>query len=341
MAELAAQGGIPTVFMWLAKHRHLMVPLSFLSLIVVLVIPLPPAVMDVLISANISLAAVILLTTIYMSRPLEFSVFPALLLGTKTGRWNVVVVGENAEESPYVAMTHQLCAAFPSRGGRFEVEPDASSGSYFWAADWLLWVKGPNKQMEQIVVQHWPASGWQIDAKYPAYRALSEPVSRKLHLGDSIMTHIVVASLNRASQASLVTVSGSQSYQTTRPAPSRIFNDLGRLRLQETERVRALKTQLEKCGAFVVERGDSLEVFSDRVLHGAEIETYNDHRMAMCFAILGLKVPGIRIKNPSCVKKTFPNFFQKLAAPPPAGLGAKILDARDGRRLSGDELFAG
>src|SRR5436189_4811098 len=82
MAELAAQGGIPTVFMWAAKHRHLMVPLSFLSLIVVLVIPLPPAVMDVLISANISLAAVILLTTIYMSRPLEFSVFPALLLGT-------------------------------------------------------------------------------------------------------------------------------------------------------------------------------------------------------------------------------------------------------------------
>ena len=44
--------------------------------------------------------------------------------------------------------------------------------------------------------------------------------------------------------------------------------------------------------------------------------------MAMCFAILGLKVPGIKIKNPACVKKTFPNFFQKLAAPPPHGLGA-------------------
>ena len=65
-------------------------------------------------------------------------------------------------------------------------------------------------------------------------------------------------------------------------------------------------------------------------LHGAEIETYNDHRMAMCFAILGLKVPGIKIKNPACVKKTFPNFFQKLAAPPPHGLGATIWEVKNG-----------
>jgi 3-phosphoshikimate 1-carboxyvinyltransferase len=75
-------------------------------------------------------------------------------------------------------------------------------------------------------------------------------------------------------------------------------------------------------------------------LHGAEIETHNDHRMAMCFSVLGLKIPGIKIKNPACVKKTFPNFFQKLAALPPKGLGAVILDARTGRKLKGKELFA-
>ncbi len=50
----------------------------------------------------------------------------------------------------------------------------------------------------------------------------------------------------------------------------------------------------------------------------------------MCFAILGLKVSGIKIKNPACVKKTFPNFFQKLVVPPPLGLGATILDAGTG-----------
>jgi len=118
-----------------------------------------------------------------------------------------------------------------------------------------------------------------------------------------------------------------------------IFTDLGRLRVQETERVVALRTELTKCGAKVVEEGDTLTVYPSK-LHGAEIETYNDHRMAMCFAILGLKVPGIKIKNPACVKKTFPNFFQKLAAPPPQGLGATIRDAKTGRTLACDELFA-
>ena len=60
----------------------------------------------------------------------------------------------------------------------------------------------------------------------------------------------------------------------------------------------------------------------------------------MCFAILGLKVPGMKIKNPSCVKKTFPNFFEKLAAPPPHGLGATILDGHTRCPLTGDELLA-
>ena len=116
------------------------------------------------------------------------------------------------------------------------------------------------------------------------------------------------------------------------------FTDLARLRVQECERVVALRTELTKCGAKVIETGDTLEVFPSQ-LHGGEIETYNDHRMAMCFAILGLKVPGIKIKNPACAKKTFPNFFQKLAAAPPHGLGATILDA-SGRKLTHDELFA-
>jgi 3-phosphoshikimate 1-carboxyvinyltransferase len=140
-------------------------------------------------------------------------------------------------------------------------------------------------------------------------------------LGDSIMTAIVMIPF------------AAQSVQ---------FTDLGRLRLQETERVVALRTELTKCGAKVVEEGDTLTVWPSP-LHGAEIETYNDHRMAMCFAILGLKVPGIKIKNPACVKKTFPNFFQKVAGPPPNGLGAEILEIKNGRRirkLSGEDLFA-
>jgi 3-phosphoshikimate 1-carboxyvinyltransferase len=148
-------------------------------------------------------------------------------------------------------------------------------------------------------------------------------LSRVSDLGDSIMTAIVISSLMASRRVR--------------------FAELGRLRVQECERVMALQTELTKCGVKVIEEGDTLVVYPRQLPskpHGAEIETYNDHRMAMCFAILGLKVPGIKIKNPACVKKTFPNFFQKLAAPPPHGLGATILDAKTGRKLELKELFA-
>jgi 3-phosphoshikimate 1-carboxyvinyltransferase len=261
----------------------------------------------------------------------------ALLLSAKHGSWDVEIVGENAEESPYVTMTAKLIEAFPKPCGTFQIEPDASSGSYFWAVsmfDWLSTWKPrlntlpirPQQPMDLNLlykadwfgarVLNWPTSTWQIDEQFPMWQ-MSLVVSRENSLGDSILTAIVVASFGKS--------------------PTK-FIDLGRLRLQECERVVALRTELTKCGAKVIEEGDTLTVYPSQ-LHGAEIETYNDHRIAMCFAILGLKVPGIKIKDPACVKKTFPNFFQKLATPPPHGLGATILDAT-GRKLNLDELFA-
>jgi 3-phosphoshikimate 1-carboxyvinyltransferase len=169
-----------------------------------------------------------------------------------------------------------------------------------------------------VTVKGGPATDWQVDAAFPRFLVQTEVVSRRTDLGDSIMTAAVLAPF-------LVN-------------PVR-FTDLARLRVQECERVAALRTELTKCGAKVEEAGDTLTVFPSQ-LHGAEIETYNDHRMAMCFAILGLKVPGIRLQNPACVKKTFPNFFQKMATRPPHGLGAAILDGRSRRLLSEAELFA-
>jgi 3-phosphoshikimate 1-carboxyvinyltransferase len=265
----------------------------------------------------------------------------ALLLCAKVGGWKVEVVGENAEESPYVAMTSELIKAFPAHGGEFQIEPDASSGSYFWAIDWVLWITHVNDDMGQVTVRHWPKTTWQIDSRYPEHRNLSElkgVLSRKIHLGDSIMTAIVKAPFNLPP----VGVTGIGQNQPMR------FTDLGRLRLQETERVHALRTELSKCGVRVVESGDTLEVFpvfphAPQNPDGSrgEIETYNDHRMAMCFAVLGLKVSGIKLRNPSCVKKTFPNFFQKLAAEPPLGLGVQILEVPSRRVIPFEDLFAG
>ncbi len=258
----------------------------------------------------------------------------ALLLSAAAGRWTIEVTGQNAEESPYVLMTSKLLQKFPNYG-RFRIEPDASSGSYFLAVNRMKPVERsfpknglPSPAGEssaicesaRINVRDWPQTGWQMDEAFMKYLTPPKVVSRLTDLGDSIMTAIVMAPF----QPSAIT-----------------FTDLGRLRVQECERVSALRAELTKCGAEVVEHNDTLTVFpSADKLHGAEIESYNDHRMAMCFAILGMKVAGIKIKNPSCVKKTFPNFFQKLAAPAPRGLGITILDANSGRPLTGDELFA-
>ena len=237
----------------------------------------------------------------------------ALLLGAGIGRWQVGIDGEQGAASPYVAMTSSLIDVFPSRGGSFAIEPDASGGSYFWAAGHILSEAGSLP----VQVARWPSSGWQIDAAFPGRLPLPPSTSRQDNLGDSIMTAIAIAPLARR--------------QTE-------FTDLGRLRVQECERVVALRTELAKCGAAIEESGDTLTV-QPGALHGAEVDTYEDHRMAMCFATLGLKVPGIRIKNPDCVRKTFPTFFQKLATPAPLGLGATLRDG-NGNELKPEQLFA-
>jgi 3-phosphoshikimate 1-carboxyvinyltransferase len=288
----------------------------------------------------------------------------ALLLSAGIGGWQVEVVGENAEESPYVAMTSKLIEAFPKNGGTFQIEPDASSGSYFWAAgnfefgDWAL-EEGERVRhcIPKVRVKSWPKSGWQIDSDFNYW--LGDFAMDSVWSGIYTLDFMVekFGSNWRENTGTLekegyskITVSRSDTGDAIMTgivlAPFAIlpakFTHLGRLRVQECERVVALRTELTKCGAKVVEEGDTLTVWPS-ALHGAEIETYNDHRMAMCFAILGLKVPGIKIKNPACVKKTFPNFFQKLAAAPPHGLGAEIWEIKNGqrtRKLSGDDLFA-
>ena len=84
-------------------------------------------------------------------------------------------------------------------------------------------------------------------------------------------------------------------------------------RLKETDRVAAICTELTRLGIRVDEFSDGLTIYPCRDFHPAEIQTYNDHRMAMAFSLIGLRIPGITILNPGCVSKTFPGFFEVLA----------------------------
>jgi 3-phosphoshikimate 1-carboxyvinyltransferase len=89
-----------------------------------------------------------------------------------------------------------------------------------------------------------------------------------------------------------------------------MIRNIGHLRLKESDRIQAVARELNKMGARVEEGNDWLKVDGGS-LHGAEIETYNDHRIAMSFAIAGLVVPGIKIHGEQCVKKSFPDFWEK------------------------------
>ena len=91
-------------------------------------------------------------------------------------------------------------------------------------------------------------------------------------------------------------------------------------RVKETDRIHATCTELTRLGVRVEEHGDGMtiqpcEMFQSFGRLGttpASVQTYNDHRMAMAFALIGLRIPGITIENPSCVSKTFPDYFEVL-----------------------------
>ncbi|MCC7518554.1 MAG: hypothetical protein IT578_05150 [Verrucomicrobiae bacterium] len=199
--------------------------------------------------------------------------------------------------SPYVEMTRELVKAWNQRGGAFAVEPDASSASYFFTLRYLLG--------GQLKIPRWPARSLQVDHRFPAFLPPPEKISRKTDLGDSVMTLAIVAAAER---------------RTFRLA------DAANLRNQECDRIRAMVTEFRKCGVPAVERRSGFALRPAKAFRSAEIETYLDHRMAMCFAVLGCMDalgngrPWIVIRNPRCVEKTFPEFFETLAAaiaPPP------------------------
>jgi 3-phosphoshikimate 1-carboxyvinyltransferase len=84
------------------------------------------------------------------------------------------------------------------------------------------------------------------------------------------------------------------------------------MRHKETDRIAAVVTELQRAGIQAEEMTDGLRIFPGTP-QPAEIHTYDDHRMAMSFSLLGLKVPGIRILDPGCTAKTYPRYFEDLA----------------------------
>ncbi|MCC6488264.1 MAG: 3-phosphoshikimate 1-carboxyvinyltransferase, partial [Candidatus Hydrogenedentes bacterium] len=91
------------------------------------------------------------------------------------------------------------------------------------------------------------------------------------------------------------------------------IRNVANLRIKETDRIAAAVTELRKLGAEAEEFDDGMRI-RPGALRAASIDTYDDHRMAMSFAMAGLRIPGVVIRDPGCVSKTFPDFFERFSA---------------------------
>ena len=94
-------------------------------------------------------------------------------------------------------------------------------------------------------------------------------------------------------------------------SPTRI-RGIASARLKETDRISATCTELRRLGVEVEENDDGMRIYPCQTFERSNVQTYNDHRMAMAFSLIGLRFDGVAIQNPSCVSKTFPNYFEVL-----------------------------
>jgi 3-phosphoshikimate 1-carboxyvinyltransferase len=215
---------------------------------------------------------------------------------------------------PYIDMTLRLMRAFgvtvknddyvtfsinpgTYTAQAYAVEGDASSAAYYWAMSFLHGTPLP-----VINVPDHSLQGDSVCSRL--LESLKTEIPSEIDMNDMpdcVQTLAVV----------LATIPKKTCIKN-------VFN----LRVKETDRLSALSTELRKIGVKVEEGDDFICITGSKKLSGATIATFGDHRMAMSFAILGTKVPGIRIDNHQCVSKSYPHFWDDLKS---LGVGIKII----------------
>lgn len=220
---------------------------------------------------------------------------------------------------PYVDMTVEVMRAFGATVERdrallrvassgydapesYRIEPDASAASYFFAAAAILGgrvrIEGLGRsslQGDVAFVDVLEQMGADVTREADAIEVRGTGVLRGVEvdlgdLSDTAQTLAVVA----AFADSPTTISG-----------------IGFIRAKETDRIGSVVAELRRCGIEADELADGMRIHPG-IPQPATVETYHDHRMAMSFALLGLRSPGIAIADPGCVAKTFPDFWQAL-----------------------------
>jgi len=191
------------------------------------------------------------------------------------------------------------------RPGPFHVEPDASGASYFAAAAALCGGR--------ILIRGLGPDSAQGDAKFLDILARMGARIRWTSEGVEVAGTGTLAGIDIAMNSMPDMVPTLAAIAPFATSLTRI-RSVAFIRHHESDRISALAAELSRIGARVVEHDDGLTIEpSAAAMRPAAIETYDDHRIAMAFAVAGLKLRGVRIKNPACVTKTYPDFFADLA----------------------------
>ncbi len=250
----------------------------------------------------------------------------ALPLATGAGPVTIAVDGELISK-PYVEITLNLLARFgiavqrdgferftlPQGSayrspGTLHVESDASSASYFVALGAIAATDAP------IVIEGLGLDSIQGDIRFvEAAQAMGaevrgEPGRLTVRRG-ALPLRAVTLDCNHIPDAAMtLAVMALYAEGTTR------LTNIASWRVKETDRIAAMAAELRKLGATVVEGADRIEVTAPQRWQPASIHTYDDHRIAMCFSLAALGGVPVRINDPQCVAKTFPDYFKAFAA---------------------------
>ena len=184
----------------------------------------------------------------------------------------------------------------------YQVESDWSSASYFLAA---AAVTGGEVTLTGIN-PHSVQGDAQFTSVLEKMGCRVEKKANALHIKGNPLRGITINMNNMPDAVQTLAVTALFAEGKT------VIEGIGNLRIKETDRISALANELTRLGAEV-EAGEDFLIIRPGDYKGAEIETYDDHRMAMSFAVAGLKIPGVCIKDPKCVEKSFPDFFQRFA----------------------------
>jgi len=226
---------------------------------------------------------------------------------------------------PYVIMTLAVMEAFgirveanealnsyvipqgKYRAMEYAIEGDASNASYFYAA---AAVTGG-----EVTVPNVPVPSLQGDAAFVALLArmgcqVNKTGSGLTVTGPKELTGITIDMGDMPDVVPTLAVVASQARGRT------TIKNIAHLRIKECDRLHVMAVELARMGARVQELEDTLIIEGKdpgAPMHGAEINTYNDHRIAMSFAVAGLAVPGVKIMGEECVAKSFPDFWERFA----------------------------